>query len=266
MLEPQRWDRPRPELAALAGASPRACRRGHGRRPDAGAQRAGSPARRRDRRPGWGARTGACGKECAAARGHCPARQRVVDRHVPASLTHEREPHQRPPAGAAAPGVATQVTPALPTTAGSSAQAGAARAQDAPPAVEANRRGEVRRQQARRNATTPRTQDALSSAALASELDLLRRAPALVDTRPAEAAWRCSRRMHGAIPRACSRRSARASRFDALRKLGRREQAHARARAFVQRYPQSPHTRRISAWLEPIDSDHKNEASPLPTR
>jgi hypothetical protein len=37
--------------------------------------------------------------------------------------------------------------------------------------------------------------------------------------------------------------------IDALRRLGRRQELQARARAFLQRYPTSPHRERIEAWL-----------------
>ena len=188
----------------------------------------------------------------------------------PRALTYEPEPHAPPAAVArpaavavAAPAVATEAIQALPP----SAEAGASRARPAQPTAARPSR-EVRRRPASRNAAAPRTANALSATSLAGELDLLRRAQTLVDTRPAEALAVLDTHARS-YPAGVFAQERESLAIDALRKLGRREQAHARAHAFVQRYPQSPHTRRIGTWLEPVDpvdSDHKNEASPLPTR
>lgn len=55
--------------------------------------------------------------------------------------------------------------------------------------------------------------------------------------------------------------------IDALRKLGRTSAAQARARAFIDRFPNAPGTKRLRSWLdESAASDHKTATPPLPTR
>lgn len=100
---------------------------------------------------------------------------------------------------------------------------------------------------------------------VADELALLQRAQALIDTRPAEALGLLDTHAHE-HPAGVFAQERESLAIDALRKLGRRDAAHARARAFVQRYPGSPHTRRITTWLEPNPGGHKPEAEFLPTR
>jgi hypothetical protein len=54
--------------------------------------------------------------------------------------------------------------------------------------------------------------------------------------------------------------------IEALRKLGHKTQAIARARAFVSRFPKASNTKHLQAWLEEMRAaDHKIEPERLPT-
>ncbi len=107
-----------------------------------------------------------------------------------------------------------------------------------------------------------------SAAAPESEIALLRRAQALVDTRPTAALEALDQHAR-AHPSGTFTQERESLAIDAMRKLGRRHQARDRGLAFLTRYPNSPHARRIRAFvdLQPdAAGDHKNEPAPLPTR
>ena len=81
-----------------------------------------------------------------------------------------------------------------------------------------------------------------------SELTLLSRAQGLL-ARDAQAALEVMNEHARAYPRGEFAQEREALAIDALRRLGRRQELQTRARAFLQRYPSSPHRDRIESWL-----------------
>jgi hypothetical protein len=83
---------------------------------------------------------------------------------------------------------------------------------------------------------------------VASELELLGRAQGLLTRDPASALAVTDEHAR-AYPRGTFAQEREALAIDALHRLGRRREMEARARAFLQRYPDSPHRERIDSWL-----------------
>jgi hypothetical protein len=84
--------------------------------------------------------------------------------------------------------------------------------------------------------------------AMAPELDLLSRAQRLLARDPA-AALEVIDEHARAYPAGEFVEEREALAIDALRRLGRRQEAQARAQGFLLRYPASPHRERIESWL-----------------
>jgi hypothetical protein len=87
-----------------------------------------------------------------------------------------------------------------------------------------------------------------------SEVQLVTRAQALLDSQPA-AALSVLREHERLFPSGMLREEREVLRIDAEWALGQRATALLHARAFVQRYPHSPQARRFDQLL----NDHKNE-------
>jgi hypothetical protein len=110
----------------------------------------------------------------------------------------------------------------------------------------------------------------------AAELELLMSAQDAVEQNPQRALALLDEHAH-AYPQGNFVQERESLAIDALRKLGRQTQAAARAHAFVQGFPASPHAHRIAQWLAEHahdtapaannrDGDHKIDALPLLTR
>jgi hypothetical protein len=89
---------------------------------------------------------------------------------------------------------------------------------------------------------------AVTSQAVPPELTLLSRAQRLLAQDP-RAALEVTDEHARSYPGGAFAEEREALAIDALRRLGRRQELQARARAFLQRYPTSPHRERIEAWL-----------------
>jgi hypothetical protein len=89
---------------------------------------------------------------------------------------------------------------------------------------------------------------AVTSRAVPPELTLLSRAQRLLAQDP-RAALEVTDEHARSYPGGAFAEEREALAIDALRRLGRRQELLARARAFLQRYPTSPHRERIEAWL-----------------
>jgi hypothetical protein len=95
------------------------------------------------------------------------------------------------------------------------------------------------------------------------ELELLRRAQDAIDTRP-RAALDALDEHAQAYPEGVFAQERESLAIDALRKLGRRQDAIARAHVFLARHPSSPHVRRLVSWLQSVTEGSKTDADRLP--
>jgi len=95
------------------------------------------------------------------------------------------------------------------------------------------------------------------------ELELLRRAQDAIDTRPS-AALDALEEHARVYPNGVFVQERESLAIDALRKLGRRQDAITRAHAFMARHPKSPHARRVLSWLQSAPEHSKTAADRLP--
>jgi hypothetical protein len=109
----------------------------------------------------------------------------------------------------------------------------------------------------------PTAPSTTATARVDDELQLLRRAQDAIDTRP-RAALDALDAHARAYPHGVFAQERESLAIDALRKLGRRQEAIARAHAFMARHPTSPHARRLLSWLQSTTEDSKTAADRIP--